>query len=75
MTEPDNDLSAELEPNSGQQHRAELLRQFAELHPELERATQLEDRWSLVCMECARVFDLTDSTDAEEWTHGHDCEA
>lgn len=27
------------------------------------------------CRECGRKFDLTDATDADEWTHGHDCEA
>jgi len=26
------------------------------------------------CVECGRVFDLTDSTDAEEFAYGHDCE-
>lgn len=26
------------------------------------------------CVECGRVFDLTDETDAEEWAYGHDCE-
>jgi hypothetical protein len=27
------------------------------------------------CHECGRVFDLADTTDAEEWHYGHDCEA
>lgn len=27
------------------------------------------------CVECERVFDLLDETDAEEWFYGHDCEA
>lgn len=27
------------------------------------------------CRECDRVFDLTDTNDAEEWSFGHDCEA
>lgn len=27
------------------------------------------------CPECGRVFDLTDKTDAAEWSYGHDCEA
>tara|TARA_R110000824_G_scaffold86453_6_gene213882 strand:+ start:2253 stop:2564 length:312 start_codon:yes stop_codon:yes gene_type:complete len=27
------------------------------------------------CPECDRVFDLSDETDADEWYHGHDCEA
>ena len=26
------------------------------------------------CGECARVFDLLDDTDAQEWAYGHDCE-
>lgn len=26
------------------------------------------------CIECNRVFDLTNPDDAEEWTFGHDCE-
>ena len=26
------------------------------------------------CAECARVFDLLDDTDAQEWYYGHDCE-
>lgn len=26
------------------------------------------------CVECHRVFDLTDAVDAEEWAYGHDCE-
>lgn len=27
------------------------------------------------CVECGRVFDLTDGDDTAEWTYGHDCEA
>lgn len=27
------------------------------------------------CVECGRRFDLTDPTDADEWSYGHDCEA
>ena len=27
------------------------------------------------CVECGRVFDLTDEQDAGEAFHGHDCEA
>lgn len=27
------------------------------------------------CPECGAVFDLTDTRDADEWSHGHDCEA
>jgi hypothetical protein len=26
------------------------------------------------CVECGRVFDLSDEDDAEEWFYGHDCE-
>lgn len=26
------------------------------------------------CSECGRVFDLSDETDAAEWSFGHDCE-
>lgn len=26
------------------------------------------------CVECERLFDLLDETDAEEWEYGHDCE-
>lgn len=26
------------------------------------------------CPECFRVFDMTNTTDAEEWAYGHDCE-
>jgi hypothetical protein len=26
------------------------------------------------CVECGRVFDLTDENDAAEWAYGHDCE-
>ena len=29
----------------------------------------------VVCVECDRVFDMFDETDAEEWFYGHDCEA
>ena len=27
------------------------------------------------CLECHRVFDLMDETDAQEFYYGHDCEA
>ena len=27
------------------------------------------------CPECGRVFDLFDPRDADEYYHGHDCEA
>lgn len=26
------------------------------------------------CVECGRVFDLLNETDADEWAYGHDCE-
>jgi len=26
------------------------------------------------CVECTRVFDMTNDTDAQEWAYGHDCE-
>ena len=26
------------------------------------------------CVDCNRVFDLSDTEDAEEWYYGHDCE-
>jgi hypothetical protein len=26
------------------------------------------------CIECGRVFNLLDESDAGEWTYGHDCE-
>lgn len=26
------------------------------------------------CVECERVFDLTNEVDADEWAYGHDCE-
>lgn len=26
------------------------------------------------CIECNRLFDLSDQTDALEWYFGHDCE-
>ena len=30
---------------------------------------------NITCPECARVFDLSDANDAEEWAYGHDCES
>lgn len=27
-----------------------------------------------ICLECQRVFDLTDETDNAEYHYGHDCE-
>lgn len=29
---------------------------------------------SLKCVECARIFDLTNESDSQEWYFGHDCE-
>jgi DNA-directed RNA polymerase subunit RPC12/RpoP len=26
------------------------------------------------CVECSRVFDMNNDTDAQEWAYGHDCE-
>jgi len=26
------------------------------------------------CVECSRLFDLSDETDSAEWHYGHDCE-
>lgn len=26
------------------------------------------------CVECGRVFDLSDEADTDEWFYGHDCE-
>lgn len=26
------------------------------------------------CVECKRVFDITENIDAQEWAYGHDCE-
>lgn len=39
--------------------------------------TPAMQKWGLVrtCVECERVFDMFDETDAEEWHYGHDCEA
>lgn len=33
------------------------------------------NRYEAKCVECERVFDLLDETDAEEYFYGHDCEA
>ena len=27
----------------------------------------------MTCVECERVFDMTDEVDAEEYIYGHDC--
>jgi hypothetical protein len=32
-------------------------------------------RYVARCGECGRVFRLDNSLDADEWHHGHDCEA
>lgn len=40
--------------------------------------TDMLPRWSagkVTCPECDRVFDLAAENDADEWYHGHDCEA
>jgi hypothetical protein len=29
----------------------------------------------VMCIECLRVFDLTNELDSAEWAYGHDCEA
>ena len=37
--------------------------------------SQAVGRWSAPkCVDCGRVFDLSDETDADEWHYGHDCE-
>jgi len=38
-------------------------------------APALEDWGYALCKECGRAFDLLDAEDAEDWYHGHDCEA
>lgn len=30
---------------------------------------------NVTCPECARVFDMEKTSDADEWACGHDCEA
>jgi len=43
--------------------------------------TAFDKAWVVVktdktkCPECGRVFDLMNEIDADEWYHGHDCEA
>ena len=32
------------------------------------------DTHDVQCVECDRIFDLFDETDANEWFYGHDCE-
>jgi hypothetical protein len=32
-------------------------------------------RTKFTCVECDRVFDMFNETDAEEWSYGHDCES
>ncbi len=36
--------------------------------------TMLRKMVQAECVECGRVFDLLDETDANEWAYGHDCE-
>lgn len=44
-----------------------------------EAVAAMADRWQQArrarCPECGRTFDLADPVDADEWSHGHDCEA
>lgn len=47
--------------------------QFAELN-RLLKMGGLITYDNAKCDECGRVFDLTDATDASEWSFGHDCE-
>lgn len=35
---------------------------------------ELRAQMTRTCDECGRAFDLTDESDANEWTYGHDCE-
>jgi hypothetical protein len=58
--------------------RRDIYRQAVEQH----RRNRADYEWVQAgcpprarCVECDRVFDLTDTTDADEWAHGHDCEA
>jgi hypothetical protein len=45
--------------------------------PEATFASATREWWATrrQCIDCERVFDLTDETDAEEWAYGHDCES
>jgi hypothetical protein len=33
-----------------------------------------KERPLAVCVECGRLFDLSQDLDAQEWAYGHDCE-
>ena len=33
-----------------------------------------DELFKVKCVECGRIFDLLDETDAGEWAYGHDCE-
>jgi antirestriction protein len=48
--------------------------QFAELN-RLLGGTGLIASIQVKCVECERVFDLTDALESDEWNYGHDCEA
>ena len=48
------------------------LRQAVAVTANLKRGHDMETK--VVCVECDRVFDMFDETDAEEWFYGHDCE-
>jgi len=44
--------------------------------PEFFRGTVLMPvNMKLTCMECGRIFDLTNRDDAIDYYYGHDCEA
>lgn len=47
--------------------------QLAELNRLLKGAGLIAST-NAKCYECGRVFDLTNETDASEWSFGHDCE-
>jgi hypothetical protein len=34
-----------------------------------------KERPLAVCVECGRLFDLSQDLEAQEWAYGHDCEA
>ena len=42
--------------------------------PRQTRGDDMKIQTRAKCIECARVFDLMNETDAEEWYYGHDCE-
>lgn len=39
-----------------------------------KREIQMKISTKAKCVECGRVFDLLNETDASEWAYGHDCE-